>query len=142
MCHTGCLEVTSFRRSREKRKAEWKGLGSISRFHCFELADHKAYPFCIRMIQSCAEFSMVGLVFTGVTHCQQHPLISLSAPVVVALNSVSIQCDRHDPQNRHRGVFVRLCMYCMRMHVGRLLHIQSSCVRLSLAWRLAYDLGS
>lgn len=60
--------------------------GSINRFHCFELADHRAYPLYIRMIQSCAEFGMIGLLTLGVIHCQ-YSLISLLVPVVVALNS-------------------------------------------------------
>lgn len=130
MYHVNCLEETAFVRSREKRKTKWKGLGSISRFHCFELANHKAHPIHVRMIQSCAEFSEEGLV----------ALILLLAPVVIALNSshASRSCDRGDPQNMHQGVFVCLCMYCMQ--VGRFLHIQSSCVCLRLALRLLYDL--
>lgn len=83
MCHTDCLEETSFRRSREKRNRV-EGAEQYSWISLFWV-DHKAYPFYIRLIQSCVQCGSSN--FHWFIHCQQYVLISLSASVMVALNS-------------------------------------------------------
>lgn len=55
--------------------------------YCFELADHKSCQFSVSMTQISVEFNMVHVVSTRDVHCQQYSLISLSAPLVLALNS-------------------------------------------------------